>query len=205
MSDIHAEDALRQGETDRRGQIIAAAGRAFARKGYHGTTIRDIAAEAQLAPGTLYLYFDSKRAILTGFFDHALGLAEERARGLGELSLEEALQAFFSERLQFMRRHIGLVKVIFAEAMFDDELRARVRQNVVGRIDALLGRLLTEWLGHEPDPEHQQTIARSLQAQLLFWGVLAPSLGLMSSEDAQGDAGRIAAIMTRGIEDIAGQ
>ncbi len=47
-----------------RHQIIDAAYRCFARKGFHQATMRDIYAEANLSPGAVYHYFDSKDAII---------------------------------------------------------------------------------------------------------------------------------------------
>src|SRR6476659_4258805 len=47
----------------RRAAIVAAARAVFARKGYHRTGIADIVDELQIARGTFYRYFDSKRAI----------------------------------------------------------------------------------------------------------------------------------------------
>lgn len=44
----------------RRQQIIAASKRAIAAKGFSRTTIKDIANEAELSPGTLYIYFKNK-------------------------------------------------------------------------------------------------------------------------------------------------
>ncbi len=44
----------------RRQQIIAASKRAIAAKGFSKTTIKDIAHEAELSPGTLYIYFKNK-------------------------------------------------------------------------------------------------------------------------------------------------
>jgi len=44
----------------RRQQILVAAKRVFSAKGFARATIEDIAAEAELSPGTLYLYFKSK-------------------------------------------------------------------------------------------------------------------------------------------------
>ena len=43
----------------RRDEIMAAAKKVFARKGFHATTIADIAEEAGLAYGSIYWYFDS--------------------------------------------------------------------------------------------------------------------------------------------------
>ena len=44
----------------RRDDILAAARRVFATRGFRGTTIADIAEEAHIALGTIYLYFESK-------------------------------------------------------------------------------------------------------------------------------------------------
>src|ERR1700739_2551779 len=48
---------------ERRGEILAAAKKVFARKGYHGTTIAEIAKTARLSYGAIYWYFDSKDAL----------------------------------------------------------------------------------------------------------------------------------------------
>lgn len=44
----------------RRQQIIVAAKRVFSEKGFNKATMEDIAREAELSPGTLYLYFKNK-------------------------------------------------------------------------------------------------------------------------------------------------
>ena len=44
----------------RRQQIIVAAKRVFSSKGFSKATMEDIAKEAELSPGTLYLYFKNK-------------------------------------------------------------------------------------------------------------------------------------------------
>ena len=44
----------------RRQQIIVAAKRVFSEKGFNKATMEDIAKEAELSPGTLYLYFKNK-------------------------------------------------------------------------------------------------------------------------------------------------
>ena len=58
-------DSFRQRRHDATAEIIiTAADAAIARTGYARVTMRDIAAQAGCAPGTLYLYFKSKRAVL---------------------------------------------------------------------------------------------------------------------------------------------
>ncbi len=47
----------------RRQQIIVAAKRVFSEKGFNKATMEDIATEAELSPGTLYLYFKNKEEL----------------------------------------------------------------------------------------------------------------------------------------------
>ncbi len=61
-------------KSQRRDEILTAAKNVFARKGFHATTIADIAKEAGLAYGSVYWYFDSKDELF-----HALMAAEESA------------------------------------------------------------------------------------------------------------------------------
>ncbi|ONM49323.1 TetR/AcrR family transcriptional regulator [Nocardia donostiensis] len=53
----------------RRAEILDAAVRVFARKGFAASRIEDVAAEAGIAKGSVYLTFDSRDALLTGVFD----------------------------------------------------------------------------------------------------------------------------------------
>jgi TetR/AcrR family transcriptional regulator, repressor for uid operon len=50
----------------RRDEILDASERCFARAGFHRTTMQDICREADVSPGALYVYFDSKEALIAG-------------------------------------------------------------------------------------------------------------------------------------------
>lgn len=59
-------------ETTRVGRqkhILRAAVTCFAHQGYYGTTMEDIAAEANIAKGAAYIYFPSKEAIFLALYD----------------------------------------------------------------------------------------------------------------------------------------
>ena len=58
---------------DPRTHLMDAALRAFAQRGYEGASVRDIAAEAQVASGLIYHYFPSKQAILEALFERSAG------------------------------------------------------------------------------------------------------------------------------------
>jgi AcrR family transcriptional regulator len=50
----------------RREHILDAAEQCFARAGFHRTTMQDICRQAGVSPGALYVYFDSKEALIAG-------------------------------------------------------------------------------------------------------------------------------------------
>ena len=56
-------------QSRRREQILAAAAVCFVRRGFHQSSMQDICAEAQMSPGALYHYFDSKESIIKAIAD----------------------------------------------------------------------------------------------------------------------------------------
>jgi TetR/AcrR family transcriptional regulator, fatty acid metabolism regulator protein len=71
-------DAFRQRRHDATAEIlIHAAQSAIARKGYERVTMRDIAAQAGCAPGTLYLYFKGKRDLVNALLERHMSLLHQ--------------------------------------------------------------------------------------------------------------------------------
>ncbi|WP_194814693.1 TetR/AcrR family transcriptional regulator [Nocardia sp. XZ_19_385] len=72
----------------RQEEILDAAAKVFARKGFAASRIEDVAAEAGIAKGSVYLYFESRNALLAGVFD---SYAVKSAQVLAELGTGSAL------------------------------------------------------------------------------------------------------------------
>ncbi len=65
-------------KAERQQEILDAAVRAFSRQGYHNCTVAQVAREAGVADGTIYLYFQSKEDLLVSAFRHVLQSLFER-------------------------------------------------------------------------------------------------------------------------------
>jgi len=74
----------RNSSVDKRTAILRAATRVFARNGYFNSKVADIARAADVADGTVYLYFKSKEEILHSIFDQNMAEAIAAARKLIE-------------------------------------------------------------------------------------------------------------------------
>ena len=76
---------------DKREAILRAAIKVFAGKGFFNSKVADIAGEAGIADGTVYLYFKSKDEILHSIFDRAMAeFIAEGKKELAELTTPEA-------------------------------------------------------------------------------------------------------------------
>jgi TetR/AcrR family fatty acid metabolism transcriptional regulator len=64
-----SEERRKRQKSARREAILAAARKVFAREGFEGTTIADVAREAGVAAGTVYLYYPSKLEIFGALKD----------------------------------------------------------------------------------------------------------------------------------------
>lgn len=79
-----SDNQTRTAVPDKREAILRAAIKVFAGKGYFNSKVADIAGEAGIADGTVYLYFKSKDEILHSIFNRAM--AEFIAEGKKEIA-----------------------------------------------------------------------------------------------------------------------
>jgi len=63
---------------DSRQEILRVAARLFEQRGYHATSMNDVAAALKLSKGGLYYHFQSKDEILFELMSHALDITEQR-------------------------------------------------------------------------------------------------------------------------------
>ena len=72
--------AEKRARNDKRERILQAAVKVFARKGYFAAKVSEIAKKADVADGTIYLYFKNKEDILVNLFDGVMAEHIEKAQ-----------------------------------------------------------------------------------------------------------------------------
>lgn len=122
-------------ETETRTRILQAAQKLFARKGFDGTTTKDLARKAGVAEGTIFRHFANKKAILIelateGWVEILTDLLTE----LSEMATYQAVAQVMRRRMLHMNKNVDLMKICFFEAQFHPELRDRIQSEVIAKM-----------------------------------------------------------------------
>lgn len=98
-------------------QILAAAAQIFSQKGYHGTSMQDIALAVHLQKGSLYHHVSSKQEILYDLLNHALELLTEKVTAAisRETDPEARLRAAIKAYLTTLAEYQELAAVMLLE------------------------------------------------------------------------------------------
>jgi AcrR family transcriptional regulator len=129
---------------DKRRQLLDAAVRVFARRGYHGSRVGDIAEEAGVAHGLLYHYFSSKEEVLATVFSENWGDLLSRFRAVEEADepAAEKLAGLAKILLRTWRNDPDLVTVMVREVARSVHLQAQVLE--VREAFAILQRVIEQ-------------------------------------------------------------
>jgi AcrR family transcriptional regulator len=114
---------------ERRDQILAAATRAFARAGFAGTGLDDVAAEAGISRVILYRHFDSKSDLYRAVLDHA---CSRLAAAVGE---DEFTPGSVDALLGAAAEDPDGFRLLFHHAAREPEFRAEVDSLRAGSVD----------------------------------------------------------------------
>jgi AcrR family transcriptional regulator len=170
MPDDEPRQPLGRREANKReklSRIRRAAREVFLAKGYEDATLREIAAKADVAFGTLFLYAKNKQDLLMLLFDEELPKVTERAfdRTDPEQPFIDQLVAFFEEFYEFFSRTPTLSRDMMRENTFTAGIvSARIWEGVL-ETEEHLARLIargqaTEWLS--------PGVAPALAAHVIF-------------------------------------
>lgn len=159
-----------QERTDRRqAQILAAASSVFARQGFHRTTVRDVAREAGIADGTIYLYFASKRELLLELLGQ-LGRVDERPADFAAMAgvdVRTLLDTYLHRRFADLREWRQLFTAVFPEVLADAELREAQIAQAAPAFEAAADELARRMGAGEMPPRDPAVTARVAAATIL--------------------------------------
>ena len=141
-------------------RIQAAARRIFRAKGFEAATTREIAEQADVGTGTLFLHAGDKGALLMSLVNADLAaLSDGAVRALrSDAGLVEQLVAFFRSRYEYWASDPALARAAFREMSARDgskDLRGAERRALIGRrITALVAaRNARLPAAKRPDPD----------------------------------------------------
>jgi AcrR family transcriptional regulator len=154
----------------RRQEILAATARVFAAKGYHSATTREIASAADVAEGTIFNYFPTKRDLLLTLFEQgAEGMLDAVLQPDLGLPVRQALAGRLEAALSFYTENRLVIQAIVAEAWTDPELLRAHTIPRLGRVAAGLERFLRDQIA----AGHLRPFDAELGARLLLGMVAA--------------------------------
>jgi len=130
----------------RRAAVLAVARRIFSEKGYHATSIDLLIESADIARGTFYLYFESKRAIFDELLDGLVTTLQAQVKrievGPGAADPVEQMNATVDRVLKTLLDNREMARILLREAVGIDTDFDRKLSDFYGQIEAMLMRAL---------------------------------------------------------------
>lgn len=127
-------------------KIISAATKVFAKKGFFTARISDIAKEAKVADGTIYLYFNNKYDILLSVFEEQIGKIFIKTEKLlsGEDDPVRMLEVFTFQHLTAMKKNKNLAEVIQIELRQSNKVIRNYRNNKFSEYTGIIAQIIAK-------------------------------------------------------------
>lgn len=98
--------------------ILAATLRLLASKGFHGFSVRDVAKEAGVATGTLYLYFEDREDLINKLYGWIINRVAAELRATQQIGLSQEAQ-FKNLGQTFWQLFMREPDILFSKSQFD--------------------------------------------------------------------------------------
>jgi TetR/AcrR family fatty acid metabolism transcriptional regulator len=166
---------------ERRQHILEAAARAFASKGFAQATMKEIAVEAGIAPGTIYLYFKNKEDLLVSLpsliTEATLAEAMVEMGSLQDLAspadLEATLCHLIRNGIQRLTQHIEVFRVLVSSIpVMDEETREGYLRRIPLYFGSALGQIFQTYVEQGIFRDMDLTIVSRALIGMIFFFVL---------------------------------
>jgi AcrR family transcriptional regulator len=153
---------------DRLDQILEAATRVFARSGLENSKMSDVAAEAGVSHGTLYLYVESKEALFRLLLDRGLGAAKPAPSAL---PLKSPSASALATRMD------EAIAATFALPKLDAALARRRVRDAAGELTEVIDELYERTLATRQAADVVERSARDVpELAAVFYGKVRKDL-----------------------------
>jgi TetR/AcrR family fatty acid metabolism transcriptional regulator len=159
----------------RREEILDVAARVFAQNGYADTKITEIAEALDIADGTVYNYFDSKRDILLAIMDKAKSDIEPMLQEIGELQTRDDLVTVLALTYDVFMAHLPFTRTLLMEAWADDAILQEYAADHLGH----MGQQMHGFIASRVDAGDFRPIDPALAAQMVLGMFFAPVLPVL--------------------------
>lgn len=164
--------ACRMSGSDRREQLLDVALALFGRHGFDGTTVRDIAAAANVTDGLIYRYFASKEELLAEVIERARRVFN--SLHLDSLASEpsfDGLLRVLRDLTNFQHTNIALIDLIWYESCRGSDTGRQfqvLREELIRQLQTALATWQAQGLLTDEDPVR---VARMIAGQTFAFAV----------------------------------
>src|SRR3954468_14575741 len=156
----------RSDRNDKRERILLAAERIFARHGFFAARVSEIAKEAGVADGTIYLYFKNKDDLLISLFEQRMKQVNDTLRAaVADVPPKDQLRAFIKAYLQLVHDEPGAAEVLTIELRQSSKFMKEYENPQVVVFLRTLGGILA---GGQERGELDATIPAHVAARMIF-------------------------------------
>ncbi|MDY0060083.1 MAG: TetR/AcrR family transcriptional regulator [Myxococcota bacterium] len=192
---------------EKRARILDAAEEVFARRGFHGARVTDIARLAGVADGTIYLYFKSKDDLLVSLFEDRV----ERINGIFQTILaqeptaERRLSRFIDYYLGLAIKNPNLAEVIAIELRSSAKFMKEYKNVKFVEFLGLVAQVIREG---QTRGEIRGDVSAELIARTLFGALDELLLGYLLSKrrfyEASNASSQVFALFWKGLANTGG-
>ena len=131
---------------DKHKRIINAATKIFAQKGFFQAKVADIAKEAQVADGTIYLYFENKDDILISLFEEQMNkvLEDMKAQVFKEEDAVKKIEKFAFNHLKLVELNKNVAEIIQVELRQSSKFMKEYKNEKFHEYLNLIGDIIRE-------------------------------------------------------------
>src|SRR5437879_7214247 len=157
-------------DPDKPQQIIDAAIRVFARSGYYNSRVSDIAREAGIASGTIYLYFKTKDEILVTLFREKMAewVASVRRETAAERDPVAKIRKIVALHFRVLEENPDLAEVVQVELRQGQKFFRGASANEISAYFSVINHVLVEGAA---SGSFRRYLPLTAPANLLFWAM----------------------------------